>query len=100
MVSFELFARPALRRMAGHAELDRRRVRAIAPDGLRRHPDGKIHFVRVVAVQGDRGTWNVRSAGGQGSHQLSAMAAANALAVVPDGDGVAAGDDVEVILLT
>ena len=34
------------------------------------------------------------------SHQLAAMAAANALAVLPDGDGVAAGDDVEVIPLT
>ena len=100
MVSFELFARPALRRMAGHAELGRRRVRAVAPDGLRRHPDGKIHFVRVVAAQGEDGTWTVRSAGGQGSHQLSAMAAANALAEVPDGDGVAPGDDVRVILLT
>ena len=100
MVSFELFARPALRRMAGHVDLDRRHVRAVAPDGVRRRPDGKIHFVRVVASQGDDGTWSVRSAGGQGSHQLSAMAAANALAVVPDGDGVAPGDDVRVILLT
>jgi molybdopterin molybdotransferase len=100
MVSFELFARPALRRMAGHADLDRRHVRAVAPDGLRRHRDGKIHFVRVVASQDDDGGWTVRSAGGQGSHQLSAMAAANALAVVPDGDGVPAGDDVRVLLLT
>ena len=100
MVSFELFARPALRQMAGHADLERRHVRAVAPDGLRRHPDGKIHFVRVVASQDDDGRWMVRSAGGQGSHQLSAMAAANALAVVPDGDGVPAGDDVRVLLLT
>jgi molybdopterin molybdotransferase len=42
----------------------------------------------------------VRSAGGQGSHQLAAMAAADALAVLPDGDGVAAGDEVEVLLLS
>jgi molybdopterin molybdotransferase len=41
----------------------------------------------------------VRSSGGQGSHQLGAMARADALAVLPDGDGVAAGDPVEVILV-
>jgi molybdenum cofactor synthesis domain-containing protein len=99
MVSFELFARPALRRMAGHAELHRPVVPAVAPDGLRRRPDGKVHFVRVVASRdGDR--WTVRSAGGQGSHQLAAMAAANALAVVVDGDGVPPGGSVPVMLLS
>ena len=49
MVSFELFARPALRSMAGHRDLDRRRVRAEVVGGLGRHPDGKVHFARVVA---------------------------------------------------
>jgi len=39
------------------------------------------------------------SAGGQGSHQLTAMAAATGLAVLPDGDGVTDGDEVEVLLL-
>jgi molybdopterin molybdotransferase len=42
----------------------------------------------------------VRSSGGQGSHQLGAMARANGLVVLPDGDGVAAGDPVEVMLLS
>ena len=98
MVSFELLARPALRRMMGHARLHRRRVRATATAPLRRHPDGKIHFARVV--------WNYRhgvyeacSAGGQGSHQLSSLAAANGLAVLPDGHGAAEGDTVELIRL-
>ena len=99
MVSFELFARPALRRMAGHADLHRLVVPAVAPDGLRRIPDGKVHFARVVAAQTDDG-WTVRSAGGQGSHHLSAMAAANALAVLSDGDGVAPGGVVPAMLLT
>jgi molybdopterin molybdotransferase len=100
MVSYELFARPALRRMAGHAALDRTHVRAVAADGIRRAADGKIHFVRVIAEQAADRSWVVRSAGAQGSHQLAAMAAANALAVVPDGTGVAPGDDVDVMLLT
>ena len=73
IVSFELFARPAIRRLAGHPDgrLDRPCVAAVAVDGLPRGPDGKIHFVRVVAKVGDDGRLEVRSAGGQGSHQLS-----------------------------
>lgn len=101
MVSFELFARPALRQMMGFtgADLHRRRVRVTATEPLRRRPDGKVHFARVVADYDDDTGWRVRSAGGQGSHQLLAMATANALAVLPDGDGVAQGDPVTVMLL-
>jgi molybdenum cofactor synthesis domain-containing protein len=99
MVSYELFARPALRTMAGHAVLDRVVVPAVSVDGIRRKADGKIFFARVVASQAPDGSWEVRSAGGQGSHQLAAMAAANALAIVPDGDGVAPGGLVRTMLL-
>lgn len=99
MVSFELFARPALRRMMGHASLDRPRVQAVADDGLPRRPDGKVAFVRVRCTYEDDGRFHVRSSGGQGSHQLTAMAAANALAILPDGDGVAPGDTVPVMIL-
>jgi molybdopterin molybdotransferase len=101
LVSFELFARPGLRRLAGHPhpQLHRARLTATADEALTRRPDGKIHFVRVVATAGERGVLHVRSSGGQGSHQLAAMARANALAVVPDGDGVRLGGQVEVMLL-
>jgi molybdopterin molybdotransferase len=99
-VSFELFARPALRRMAGHEDLHRPVVAATAPEGLRRKTDGKTHFIRVVATHDDDGVWSVRSAGGQGAHQLAVMATANALAVVPDGGGVVPGATVPVMLLT
>ena len=98
MVSFELFARPALRAMSGHVDLERRRVRARMVGGFRRHADGKVHFGRVVVEYRDGG-YLAASAGGQGSHQLAAMATATGLAVLPDGDGVADGDLVEVILL-
>ena len=40
----------------------------------------------------------VRSAGKQGSHQLAALAAANALALVPDGLGVTTGGAVQILL--
>ena len=97
-VSFELFARPGLRKLAGHAELVRPAVRAVAGEPLRRSPDGKAHFVRVAATVED-GRYVVRSAGGQGSHQLAGLAAANALAVLPDGDGVEPGGAVGVLLV-
>jgi molybdopterin biosynthesis enzyme len=97
-VSFELFARPGLRKLAGHTELVRPTVRALAGEDLRRRPDGKTHFLRVAATIEDGG-YVVRSAGGQGSHQLAGLAAANALAIQPDGDGVVAGGAIEVLLL-
>jgi molybdopterin molybdotransferase len=100
LVSFELFARPALRQMTGHRGLFRPEIRAVADEALRRSPDGKLHLARVVATAGDDGRVHVRSSGGQGSHLLRAMALANALALLPDGDGVEAGDTVKVMLLT
>ena len=101
MVSFALFARPGLRRLAGHSDerLHLPRLQAVAGEPLGRRPDGKTHFVRVVAGVGEGGVLRVRSSGGQGSHQLGAMARADGLAVLPDGDGVAAGEPVEVMLL-
>ena len=98
MVSFELFARPALRKMMGRSDLGKQRVRAVASEPLHRRADGKVHFARVIWRYRE-GRYEVRSAGGQGSHQLSAMAAANGLAVLPDGEGVDAGEQVELILL-
>jgi molybdopterin biosynthesis enzyme len=44
-------------------------------------------------------TARASSSGGQDSHKLRAMADANALALLPDGDGVQAGRRVEVMLL-
>ena len=99
MVSFELLARPALRRMAGHVELLRPQVPAVAAEPFPRHPDGKVHYVRVRAERDDSGVLHVRSAGGQGSHHLTAMARADGLLALADGEGVAAGDPVRVLLL-
>jgi molybdopterin molybdotransferase len=102
MVSFELFARPSLRQMMGFTGADRFRpiVTGVADEDLRRRPDDKVHFARVVATYDDAdGRWHVRSAGGQGSHQLLAMATANALAILEDGDGVLEGGPVSVMVL-
>jgi molybdenum cofactor synthesis domain-containing protein len=101
LVSFELLARPALRQMMGHAPdaLDRPRVVAVADDGFSRRADGKVHWDRVVGRFEADGRLHVRSTGAQGSHQLASTAAANGLACVPDGTGIAPGGDVEVLVL-
>jgi molybdopterin biosynthesis enzyme len=100
LISFELLARPALRKMMGHTQhLSRPLVRAVVDAPLRRKPDGKTHYMRVFGEFADDGRLHVRDTGPQGSHQLAASAAANGLAVVPDGAGVAAGGDVDVMLI-
>ncbi|MEM7288037.1 MAG: gephyrin-like molybdotransferase Glp [Actinomycetota bacterium] len=99
MVSYEMFARPGLRSMMGHSDLHRPRVAGVAGQDWRRGPDGKTHFVRV-RIEGSGGEYAVVSAGGQGSHQLTAMAGADALAIVPDGDGFAQGDPMQFFWLT
>jgi len=99
LVSFELFARPALRRMMGHAHVARPSVVGVTDVDLRRQPDGKVHFLRVNGEFGDDGRYHVRPVGAQGSHQLAATALADALVVLPDGDGVPAGTDVAVLIL-
>lgn len=99
LVSFELMARPALRRMMGHSRLTRTSLVGVADADFLRGPDGKVHFARVNGEFGDDGRYHVRPVGAQGSHQLSATASADAMAVVPDGDGVPAGADVAVLLL-
>jgi molybdenum cofactor synthesis domain-containing protein len=99
LVAYELFVRPALRSMAGCTVLDRPRLAAVADVDLPRSRDGKLHLVRVTVRTGIDGVLGVRSAGGQDSHMLRVMAQANALALLPDGEGVRAGDRVEILLL-
>jgi molybdopterin molybdotransferase len=101
MVSFELFARPALRKMMGvpQAQWERPTVRAITDEPIRGHDDGKVHFNRVLTVLSHDGRVHVRTSGGQGSHHLLAMARADALAVIPVGPAIDAGGEVDVLVL-
>jgi molybdenum cofactor synthesis domain-containing protein len=98
LVSFELFARPALLRMMGHAQLFRPEVVAVAEQAMTRKPDGKLHLDRV-RVRRDAGRFMAARTGDQASNVLSATAAANGLALLPDGDGVPEGGDVTVMRL-
>ncbi|MDQ6650059.1 MAG: molybdopterin molybdotransferase MoeA [Actinomycetota bacterium] len=98
LVSFEVFVRPALRRMLGAEPLQRPTVTARAARPLHA-PAGRRGFVRVHLEVTD-GAYVVSPVGGSGSHLLAGMAAANALAVVPEHvTEIAAGDPVTVLLL-
>ena len=98
MVSYQVIALPALRRLAGHHSPLPRRIPAVVAHDFGRRPDGKLHLMRVVAAMGADGRIVVRSAGQQGSHQLAALAAANALALIPDGVGITTGSEVQILL--
>ncbi len=100
LISYELLARPALRKMMGHTEnLMRPAIHAVLDSPLKRKQDGKIHFMRVFGEFAEDGRLHVRDTGPQGSHQLASTAMANGLAYVPDGNGLQAGDNVAVYLL-
>ncbi len=98
-VTFELFVRPALRRMAGHHDvLGREIVRAQMSDRVSKAP-GRRAFLRVRLVNSGSG-WLAELAGGQESHMLRALAAADGLAIIPEAvDTVEPGTEVEVIRL-
>lgn len=97
LVSFELFARPALLAMMGRTDCVRPELTARAAHAMLRKRDGKVHLDRVV-VTVDDGRYVVTSVGRQESNALAATAAADGLVLLPDGDGVAAGDDVRILL--
>ena len=98
LVGFELFVRPAIRKLAGHAQLRRPPVRAaLAADHEKK--GARRQFLRAQVTWGPAG-FTARLEAGQGSHQLSGMARGNALVVLPEGPArFAAGDLVEVVLL-
>jgi molybdopterin molybdotransferase len=81
MVTFELFVRPLLLRLAGHRVLTRPQVRAVLAETLRKKP-GRLHFVRVTLAR-DGGQLVARSTGNQSSGVLRSMALAQGLLVFP-----------------
>ncbi|MEA3510022.1 MAG: gephyrin-like molybdotransferase Glp [Actinomycetota bacterium] len=85
-VSFEQFMRPALLAMMGAGHLYRDRVEGILDDGADTNPQ-KTVFLRVSTERGSDGRLHARMSGGQSSNVLSALAFADALAVVPAGRG-------------
>ena len=95
-VSFLLFVRPALDALRGLPAL-RQRVLTAALTGDVRSPHGRRSYLRGVL---DDAQETVAPLTGQSSHQLSALAQANALIIVPEPvTRIEAGQPVDVMVL-
>jgi molybdopterin molybdotransferase len=99
MVSFEVFVRPVLRKLAGESGLHRATAPAVAGASWS-SPAGKRQFVRARLDARDGGVLVATPVGGQGSHLVADLAEATGLVVVPEGvTEVSAGDPVTCLLL-
>ncbi|MGB9889355.1 MAG: gephyrin-like molybdotransferase Glp [Anaerolineae bacterium] len=97
LVSFELYVRPALRRMAGHTRLRRPEIPVRLRHPLRPDPV-RTEFVRAVVEREDDGWW-ARTTGAQASSRLLSMLGANALLRIPPGPDLPEGTTVTAILI-
>lgn len=96
-VSFEIFIRPALRKMMGRRQLFRPEITARLEADVT-GPEGKTQFARVRVKRTTQG-WVATPTGGRGSNLIATVSRANGLAIVPPGVGVAsAGSEVKVIV--
>ena len=84
MVTFELFVRPVIRRLAGHPLPFRRTVPVVVQEAITLGPKLR-HYLRAIVQAGDSGQpLTARLTGPQGSGILTSMARANALLIVPE----------------
>jgi len=99
-ISFEVFVRPALRRMIGVEVVHRPLVRATASAALRGGAGARWYVPAKLEVK--QGAYVVSPAGtsGRTGEHISALAKANALAIVPEETGeIHRGDAVTVVML-
>jgi molybdopterin molybdotransferase len=97
-VTFALFVRPALLRMAGHAAVHLPTVRARLAERYDVRGD-VLHLPRVRLEREGSDGFVARLTGAQGSGVASSMAAADGIAVLDGGRSAAAGDAVPVVVL-
>ena len=96
LLTFELFVRPALLKMAGHTKLERPRAQARLLDRIEK-PTGLRMFARGVH---DREAGTVRSTGPQGSGILRSMSLANCLIDLPTAPASAEPGETVTVILT
>ena len=98
MISFELFARPAILTMLGKTKLAKPTIEAVLADEIKRK-DNRRHYLRVTLEERD-GTTYARLTGDQGSGILLSMVKADGLAIIPeDVDHLPAGSPIQVMML-
>ncbi|MCS7259182.1 MAG: molybdopterin molybdotransferase MoeA [Anaerolineae bacterium] len=99
LVSFEVYVRPALLKMAGHTHLYRPRQRVIIEHAIRHEPD-RVEFQRAVVRRHPDGRYTAHTTGYQGSGRLLSMVGANALLVLPaEQETFPAGSELEAWLI-
>ena len=99
-VAFEQFVRPGLLHMMGATKLLRPRVPAVMGEDVSTAPEKDV-FVRVMLALDKDGSFVAIRSGGQQSNVLSALADADAFAMVPVGTGsLSAGDSVTLEMFT
>ncbi len=99
LVSFEVYVRPALLKMAGHIHLHRPRQRVITEHIIRHEPD-RTEFQRAVVTRHSDGRYTAHTTGYQGSGRLLSMVGANALLVLPaEQETFPAGSELEAWLI-
>lgn len=98
IITFELFARPAILKMMGKENLAKPIVEAVMEDTIVNKDERRI-FSRAI-VEKRTGKYYARTTGQQGSGILTSMTLANGLAIIPEEkQRVNAGDIVQVIML-
>lgn len=100
MVTFELFARPALRKMAGylHSALMRPTISVTLSEPILHTPPRREYARAIVTLE--QSGFVATTTGNQGSSRLSSMAGANALIVIPEySNGLDAGEQAQALLL-
>ncbi len=98
MVTFELFVRPAIRKLLGHCTFFRRAVPVTVAEPIKLGAR-LTHFLRAIVTETD-GERTARLTGPQGSGILTSMARANALLIVPEEmEAVPAGSTLMAIML-
>jgi molybdopterin molybdotransferase len=99
LVSFEVFVRPAIRKLLGKRNLQRATVQAVALEGTTSAP-GRRQYRRGLLRREAAGGYSVTFVGGPGSHLIASMASSNCLVVLDeDTTQVTAGQRVTVIPL-
>ena len=96
LLTFELFVRPALLKMAGHTKLQRPRAEARLLDRVEK-PTGLRMFARGIY---DAAANTVRSTGPQGSGILRSMSLANCLIDLPETPTSAEPGETVTVILT
>ena len=93
MLTFHLFVRPALWKLAGRRELFGPRFHAVALEPMRKKV-GRREFKRGILTYGGE-RWEVKTTGPQGSGILTSMTCANCFILIEEERGdVAAGESV------